>query len=339
MKLKIHTLEEKPEYKKQTISLLEEAFHYNNENSIETDFNLLLNKVNDNNCFILLSESKELIGHIGVLKRDIYINKKKYTLTFFGCIVISEKYRGKKLFRPFFQNILEKFADSSLHILWSDKNYIYNKFDFFEAGRIIQTSSNLSLNPIIDGYEKTYFKKLSKLEFSQVKELYKNQWNTSHNKFISPQRDLNEWELIKDIDSINLYIKKMGNKISSYFCVNKGMDLSGVIHEYCSNEKNNHQEQELSEYCLWTPKESLLKINSSILYAAFYKVGNKIKFSELVSSMTNDLISIKEITKESIIYDYNNNTLKTSHDIFLNKILDPSVSDGKTLYFSGIDSI
>ena len=107
------------------------------------------------------------------------------------------------------------------------KNYI-QKFGFKSFGKIFWANSHRPLLEIPKGYSKTGFTKLTEKEFNEIKSLHLESY-----KNISFDRDFDEWDEIKNINSMDLFIKKNNEgEIKSYFIRGKGMDLQGVIHEY-----------------------------------------------------------------------------------------------------------
>lgn len=260
---KIYSLEKKYEYLDRVISLIENSFQYSSKNSFAIDFAPLLSKRNLKNCYIIIDENtKKLAGHVGTLPRVIGNNISETKIVMIGGVAVDRNFRSLGLLKKLLTFIFSSEQNASLYLLWSDKNKLYEKFDFYEYGEIIQTNQR-TFNPN-DFPEFTCFKSS---DLSLVEDLYMN------NDLISIKRDTNDWKDLQKIRSINLYIS---NNKKEYFIMNKGQDLSGIIYEYSCSKKTL---EKLSAYKLWSCRKNqddlIFSKKSFSIFMSLIKIANQ----------------------------------------------------------------
>ena len=174
--LQLISLDKIPELKAQTIQLIESEFGYVNPNSFEIDFAPLHTTNNLQNCWILYDEkNQKVIAHIGLLPQKIFIRNQEYPIIFLGGIVVGKQHRGKGLFTILMRHIIEKYSRScAFFLLWSDKQELYKKFNFFSAIAQIESIPQNNFNYFLKkhNFVKTIFRDLSYKEKSQIKKLY-----------------------------------------------------------------------------------------------------------------------------------------------------------------------
>lgn len=327
--MKYTNLAEDPVYYKDTIKLIEEAFDYSVENRFDIDFYPLMEINNHSNCHIITIDD-EVVAHIGVLVKTINISNECFQVAMYGGIAVNKEHRGKGLFKELFHKILKKYKQSALHLLWSDQLDMYESFGFFPA--IEQIEYNQSLDDAIE-FQAKKLNDLTPEELSKLKEIYNN------SKEIRINRTDTDWEILKGITSADLYIKRTNSEISNYFFMNKGEDLDGVVIEIgdlCDLE-------EIVKYGItWSPI-NFSNDDVDHLYAAVIKVGDYKIFSKFVHNFSNELITIKEISEQSITFSFDTNQYELSHGEFLTGIFGPSqfdeLSGCSPIYISGLDSI
>ncbi|RPJ76379.1 MAG: GNAT family N-acetyltransferase, partial [Alphaproteobacteria bacterium] len=221
------TLAQNPEYFEEVIGLIEEGFHYNESFHYEKDFAPLVDPLNFENCFLYIDkETNTVAAHLAVCIRTLVKDEIETQVALVGGIVTSKKHRGKKLFGNLMNHALSTYENKvSLYILWSDLEVIYEKFFFYRTGGIIETGKgNLSSSEKPAGYGKTKFASLTEKDFDRVRFLYQT-FNEKY--FFTLKRGERDWAIIKDMNSIDLYIKKNHlGEIIKYFCINKGRDLT-----------------------------------------------------------------------------------------------------------------
>ncbi len=335
------TLAHFPDFFEETIKLIEKEFKYPSHQSFLTDFYPLMGPLNHQNCHILIDEDK-VIGHIAVKERNLSYKGVKTKVALIGAIALNEKYQQQGNFTPFFNNIIERYSnDNSLLLLWSDLKPLYNRFKFYEAGGVIQTGKKKLLNENLStDWIKTNFKSLSPTELDEIKRIYQNQ------DLLTLERSENDWDLIKEITSASLFIKKDNNKISSYFIKDKGNDLNNIIHEFASIDNDIiSATQDLSDYMLWLPEKYNSTFNKKdILYGAFFRIADIQKLSFFLSALTNDQLSIFGHKDDMIQVKYINAEFDFKAEDFITGIFGPNpISEFSdilpAIYIAGLDSI
>lgn len=327
--MKYTNLADCPVYYKDTIELIEKSFDYSKENSFDIDFYPLMSKSNQKNCHIITIEN-QVVAHIGVLEKSITVNNKIYPIAMYGGISVDENHRGKGLFKSLFNEILQLYKEKALHLLWSDQLEMYQSFGFHAA--IEQIEYNQSLDDATE-FEPTKLNTLSDDELNNLKEIY----NSSNE--IRINRSDNDWEILKNITSSDLYLKRKNNIITNYFFMNKGEDLNGVVIEIGCLEDL----EEIVKYGVtWSPI-NYSEDNVDHLYAAVLKVGDEKIFSEFIHNLTNELIVINQISENSIKFSFDNNKYDLTHAEVLTGVFGPGqfdeLKDCKPFYISGLDSI
>lgn len=327
------TLKDLPQKREETISLIERAFDYSSINSFETDFYPLMRTENASNNYILI-EDNIVIGHIGVLYKSLVINEKSFLIPMLGGIAIAENYRGKGKFKPFFKEVLAKLEDSPFSLLWSDKIDLYKSFNFY---------------PCIEQYEYTgsedldnpnFIKmKLSQLTDNELLELESIYNQASELRYTRTQDD---WIELKYITSSDIYIKRDNKKITNYFFMNKGEDLTDIIYEYGLLEDI----EEISTYgILWSPWSFDVddEEHKSLLYAAMLKVNNLERFQQFISLYTDEMIMVNSAKDQEVQFTFEEKKMKLSEADFVQGVFGPNkfeeLENTKKILISGLDSI
>ncbi len=275
--MKYSNLKNSKEYVEKTINLIENAFNYTKEHSFNTDFYPLMKESNHKNCHILI-DNDVVVAHIGALTHQLKVKNKIYSFTMFGGIAVSDKYRGKGLFKKLFNEVIHKYQDQAFYLLWSEKTQMYEKFDFYPCGQLNQYESNFNNS----SYTQSNFKELSKDDLKQIKNLY-----NSENE-LRPIRKEKDWNELASITSTDLYLKKEDNIIKNYFFKNKGADLTNIIHEY------GNAREELTAYgSLWTPKN----LNLTPIYLNAFLLKPGAEFKDFIFNYCQ--IEIEELTENS----------------------------------------
>jgi predicted acetyltransferase len=342
----ISSLAENPEYYDDVIALIEKEFHYEKPFSFATDFAPLVNPNNFANCYIVIhQESKKMVAHLGVLPRVMVKNKIEMPIIMIGGIVTEKSHRGKNLFRTLINHACETYKNkAALAFLWSELQDIYEKFSFYRAGGIIETGKNVITNDKIPpGFIKTNFSELSLSEFGEIKKIYQS-FNEKH--FFTLKRSAQDWSVIREMNSIDLYITKNSHqKIESYFCYNKGKDLTCIIHEIGTLEDNYHELiNSLSPYKVWLPEtEKKFFINKEVLYSSFVKILNRKFLHEFLYLVTNTDLAL--LSQEGAIeLSFRGDTFELQEIDFIEGIFGPNPLEefeflGLSPYITGTDSI
>jgi predicted N-acetyltransferase YhbS len=334
---KIFPLSEKNSCYEATIRLIEKSFQYKKPNSFEIDFAPLIDKSNHQNCFILIDENENVLAHIGVKERFLTLGNKKYSITLLGGIAVDEARRGEGIFQTLFQDVLaEKRSDTTLFLLWSDLEKLYNKFGFHLCG----TQFEISKTKVKSSFTKTTFSSLSNDEKKEIKTLFTNSFAKT---YLTPERTQADWDLIQKVTSADLFIRKNGNAISDYYFMNKGQDLPEVIYEYGSQGELTTLLEEISAYGkVWIGKDLLASEN--LQYQCFMSPGDTRLFTQFIFELTNQQFAIRNINlmKQEVFFDFNEETLSLELPDFLRGVFGPGAFEEievPSLYISGLDSI
>ncbi len=327
--MKYTTLKDSPEFFENTIHLIEEAFEYHAPNSFAQDFYPLMNKNNHNNCHILVDGDK-VVAHIGSLTRKLKVKEKLYPFTMYGGIAVDMSYRGQGIFKTLFQEVLELNEHTTFHLLWSDKLDIYKPFGFFPCINQFEYQPQLSETKF--HIKECKLKDLSEQEINQLKKIYES------SEELRPQRNNTHWNELKAIHStdLNLIYTKNEDNFSNYFFLNKGQDLTGVIHEYGYIDEDVLKL--LQNYgVVWSPKQ--LSEDPSTLYASLFKIGNNKLFKQFIESYSN--IQIESLSDE-IQFTFKGESYSFSPSDFLQGVFGPGRFKELNipyLFIPGMDSI
>jgi predicted N-acetyltransferase YhbS len=344
--LVLTTLAKNPEYFKEVILLIEEEFHYSEGLQYEIDFAPLVNPLNFENCYLYIDQSTNaVVAHLAVCEKVLIKNGTKINAFFIGGIATQKEYRKQNLFKSLMNHALEVHADNAgLFILWSDLENLYEKFSFYRTGGLLETGKrNFSASERPTGYEKTKFSELSETDFERVADLYKD-FNEKH--FFTVKREAKDWSIIRTMTSIDLYIKRHLGTIDRYFCVNKGRDLTNIIHEIsCKEEEFLKTLNELKTFKTWLPETELQKLpESEVYYTAFIKLGSVEKLNAFLKGATKGSIIIESMDNLKVYFTYINKEYEASRKDFMQYLFGPKplkefADFNLSLYIAGTDSI
>lgn len=328
--MKFSNLKESPQFLAKTIKLIEESFEYEKQNSFEVDFYPLINEKNLSHCHILLEE-ETVIAHIGAQIRTINLENQKYPITMYGGISVDKDHQAQGHFTKLFQHVLRQYSSSCLHLLWSEKLELYQKFNFHPAIELNQYPYHKSDELPSDEFkvEQSYLIDLDSKTLEQVKKLYLNSTELRLN------REKNDWENLIHITSAQLYLIYKNDELHNFFIKNKGQDLTDIIHEY--GFIDNEQKKIMCSYgTLWS---SLDLKSEAKLFAALVSIGDKEKFKAFIHEYID--FRITQIDKDvSFIYKDENFLLSTKE--FLQGVFGPgrfAEISAPPLFISGLDSI
>ena len=342
------TLSQNPEYFEEIIRLIEEEFHYSDEYSFEKDFAPLVNPLNFENCYFYIDrKTNTVISHLAICIRTLVKQDSKIKIAMIGGIVTHKKYRGIHLFKSLMEHVLQSHQEGvALFILWSDLEGLYEKFHFYRTGGLIECGKrNFSASERPSGYQKSKFSTLTEKEFKSIVHLY-SAFNEKH--FFTVKRDDKDWSIIKDMNSIDLYIKKnTSGEIEKYFCINKGRDLTNIIHEIsCEKIEDYHLLlKELGSFKLWLPETEIEEINDrEIFYTAFMKLGSMSRLNKFLKKISNKELELINMDEESVTFKFQEKTFEVTSKEFLQNIFGPKPLEefrayGLSIYIAGADSI
>lgn len=331
----ITTLKAAPHLQKATLSLIERSFHYQSPNSFEVDFAPLIDESNFHNCFIITDESEKVIAHIGVCERKI----GNFTIAMLGGIAVDEAHRGEGHFQELLQEVMaEKRSDVAFFMLWSDQEKLYKKYGFYLCGTQLEIAQTQSAK----SFSQTKLHSLSEKQLNEIKQLYKNSFASI---YTTPERTEDDWELLKKISSTDLYIKEVNGEIASYFFMNKGQDLQGIIFEYGSKKPISILINEIAAYGkVWIGADFVP--STEMQYQFFLAPADKRIFAQFIAYYTSDKIVIRDTNpmKQEVYFEFNDELLSLETEDFLRGVFGPGIfeeieADIKPMFISGLVSI
>lgn len=320
------TLSENPEYFNEVITLIEKEFHYDSNMSYEKDFALLMDPLNFENCYLYVDqETNQVVSHLAVCPRTMVKNNFSIRVGLIGGIATVKEYRGRDLFKNLMNHaLLEHSKECGLFILWSEITGLYEKFSFHLSGGLIETGHAVfSSNDKPVGFNKTTFKDLSDIDFEAIRNIY-SQFNEKY--FFTVVREEKEWSVIKEMSSIDLYIKKNSDGIlEQYFCINKGRDLTNVIHEIgCLPDHYLSLIKSLQKYRTWLPESELsLSNNKDIFFTAFMRLGNFEILQSFLKGISNEEMELYSLTGDLISFRFSETEYQVSQKDFLQFLFGP----------------
>ncbi|MGZ3788336.1 MAG: GNAT family N-acetyltransferase [Bacteriovorax sp.] len=342
------TLSSNPEYFEEVVRLIEEEFHYSKEQCFEKDFAPLMDPLNFENCFLYIDrENNSVAAHLAVCPRHMIKNNGQLNIALIGGIATHKKHRGKNLFKGLMNHALSTYKDKvGLFILWSDLENLYEKFSFYRTGGLIETGKrNFSASERPSGYEKTKFSSLTDKDFNTINALYSH-FNETY--FFTIKRDNRDWSIIREMNSIDLFVKRnSSNEIERYFCVNKGRDLTNIIHEISCRNSNEYSLllKELESFKMWLPETESDKFpNSDIFYTAFIKLGSLSLLNSFLKEITKGQLNVQKTENNQVVFEFENKQYEASHKDFLQYLFGPKPlkefeSFKLSPYIAGLDSI
>lgn len=304
-----------PDYYEEVLHIIEQELNYSSSYSYENDFNLLMNSNNWENCFLIFSD-KKLVGHIGVRELNLTLNGFSLPVLFLGGITIRKEFQGRGIFKNAFEEILNKFKNQhALHLLWSGHQDLYKKFHFYEVGQIFQTGNESFLN-----LQSFLHRKLNTLK-REEQEFIQKCYQKTFSKCVKVQRTPQDWEMIFQISSIDVYFQRRDQEYISYFFVNKGQDLQDIIHEVGAVDDQCLEIlfEEIEKFKLWVPTLKHHQASSTTLFLAQVRIENMTLLNDWLEKLNQTKLDPRE-------------SLETNtNDLFQNKNLQ--------FFIPGVDSI
>ena len=240
---KIKTLADSPEYFDQVIHLIEKNFGYILPHRYFIDFYPLMNKKNHEHCFLLMKD-QELVGHIGVKTHQIAYDQFDFKASLLGGICIDEKYQGQGIFTPFFAEVMKRYHDSAMMILWSDKHELYQKYDFDLAGVQYCYMGVDQVHP-----DEKNLNELNDFEWKKIQRLFDK---VLKEDVLHIKRNESDWDDFRQMSSVKALLFYENNELIGYALKNKGMDLGGIVHEYIHLDPRKNLDNVLNWGTLWS---------------------------------------------------------------------------------------
>jgi hypothetical protein len=278
--------------------------------------------------------------------RVIVKDNQKMNIALIGGIATAKEHRGLDLFRNLMNYALEKHSqECGLFILWSEITGLYEKFSFYLSGGLIETGHSIFLpSDRPTAFEKTSFPELSDKDYQCIQHLYST-FNEKY--FFTMIRSEKEWSIIKQMNSIDLYLKRNSKGvIEQYFCVNKGRDLSNIIHEIgCHPDQYIALTKELQKFKTWLPESEIsLSANKDIFFTAFMRLGNKEVLNLFLKEISRRSLVIDSIAGKTVHFSFKAQAHQCSEQEFLQYLFGPKpLKEFESFilspYITGTDSI
>lgn len=264
-------LKKVPQYYNEVVQIIEKELGYTPANHFSDDFLPLMEANNWENCYVIFKD-QEVIGHIGIKPTTFSFNEIELRFALIGGICLKEKHQGKGYFKEVFPQILnERKNEFALFLLWTGEAQGYQKFGFYEIGRMIQTGEYNFDNSL------RFFARKLNLLSSEEKEYIKTSYQHSFRNHFKPQRSAHDWEVFFRMPSVDVYFKRRSDKFLSYFMINKGQDLTQIIHEIGSHDHNEFIQlcHDLNKFKTWLPDNMGHESSqSTFLFLGVFKLGN-----------------------------------------------------------------
>lgn len=332
------TLKESPSLIEETLGLIEKSFHYKKPFSFKTDFAPLMDPSNHHNSFIFTDENNKVIAHIGMKDKILRVNGRDHVICLLGGIAVDEDRRGEGIFRSLMEDVIsEKRSDCAFFLLWSDQEKLYKKFGFTLCGPQYEYEKTDGKN----SYEKTSYASLSPQDKGAIHYLYEKSFSQM---YLTPVRNAEDWDLIAKTTSADLYIKRDKQRVLSYFFMNKGQDLTGIIYEYGIQEKiEDFVKEARSVGTIWTGMP--VAENNTQQFQFMLAPADRKLLAGFIKDYTGGRFELRDINliKGEAFFDFEDETLGLEIPEFLRGILGPGsfeeLGNLTPLFLSGLDSI
>lgn len=330
-------LKESPSLRAETLALIEKSFQYQSPFSFEQDFAPLMDPANSHNSFVYTDESGKVVAHIGAKEKIVRLGKSEHTICLLGGIAVDEAKRGEGLFRSLMEDVLsEKRSDCAFFLLWSDQEKLYQKFGFTLAGA--QYEYGKSGKP--DSYLKSTYSSLSEADKKSLRSLFENSFART---YLTPLRTEEDWKIIERMGSADLYIKKKGEELVSYFFLGKGQDLTGIIYEYGFTGNLEDFTPEIRAYgTVWTGTPVAQENTQQFQF--MLAPADRNLFTSFIADYTKAFL-IREVSlmKGEVFFDFGEETLMLEIPEFLRGVFGPGafeeLGEIRPLFLSGLDSV
>ncbi|MBP5296361.1 MAG: GNAT family N-acetyltransferase [Bacteriovoracaceae bacterium] len=278
------TLAQRPAWRPAVTQLIEDAFKYQAPYHFAEDFYPLLAPENAAHNYLIL-QGDTLIGHIGIRLVDLAYGAQQVPAAFLGGLAMRQDYRGKGIFKAALAHVLQLYEQQvGLFVLWSDQAELYAKFNFWQAGLVLQLGEggDPAAALLRDGWRKYIPRDFSDPLGRQIPPLY-HAWAQ---EFIFVKRTISDWKMLAKITSAYFLVhpaeRENANpqeaKIDAYCVIGKGFDLGHVIHEIGGQPTQLAPwVRHMQNYKLWLPGSTLWQQRypeAKPLYTGLLRRGN-----------------------------------------------------------------
>jgi hypothetical protein len=233
--------------------------------------------------------------------------------------------------------ISEKRSDCAFFLLWSDQEKLYKKFGFTLCGSQYEYGQEKGEH----NFEKTKYATLSAQDKGAIQFLFEKSFSKN---YLTPKRNASDWEMIGKTASADLYIKREQQRPVSYFFMNKGQDLTGIIYEYgYQNEMEKFVSEARKVGTVWTGTP--VSDTNTQQYQFMLAPADRKLFAAFIQDYTKGQFELRDINliKGEAFFDFNDETLGLEIPEFLRGVLGPGtfeeLGDIAPLFISGLDSI
>lgn len=308
-------LKTNPELLNASISLIESSFHYQKPFSFKKDFWQFFETDNLENCKVALYDNQVIST---IFLRPVTFNYQSIEVNsfFIGGISVTQEFRGKNIFKNFFNTVLDNYKHkAALYFLWSEKEDLFQKWDFYNFGVIYEKSSNET--SVIEFNE-------TKIDSNKLLQLYTD----SYQNYIKPVRTIKDSEKILTHTTSTILEKE-----KSICFRGKGMDLKNIIFESYPQKMPYYPQNSI----IWSLEQTDEVI---VRYMGMMKIANFDLYNQFLKSISLNQIS----TSDNYNIVLNGESFDVSPIEHIQGIWGPNFFEETkaiipTIYISGLDSL
>ncbi len=268
----------RPQARAAVEEIIEEAFKYQAPYKFREDFYPLLAPGNAAHNHLIL-QGDTVIGHLGVRLVNLVWATCKIPVALVGGLAIQKAWRGQGLFKAAFNQVLQLYEKQvGLFILWSDQAALYAKFNFWQAGLVLQLGEKTNLIPALI---RAGWRKYTPYDFrdplgQQLPALYQRYAKN----FLAVERTAADWQTLAGIKSATYLVHPTSaSLIDAYVVIGKGFDLGGVVHEVGGDEAGLAEFlSHWQNYKIWLPGTKKWQQQFPLakpLYTGLFRRGNE----------------------------------------------------------------
>ncbi len=192
------------------------------------EYPLILNPQSARSSLCIFS-GEQVVAHTNIWLRELKhaSNNDTHLIALIGNVASHPDHRGQGYIRQLLSTAAEiaLSQDANAMVLWSDLLQFYQNLGFTSNGREIRYSFTRSDRLKASGVQKMAHQNLSDRDLeAMLKKRPKLEWNLS--------RSVQEFRSLLNIPNSELFIRRRGSQILSWFTIGKGSDMAGVIHEW-----------------------------------------------------------------------------------------------------------
>ncbi|NUM87985.1 MAG: GNAT family N-acetyltransferase [Bdellovibrionales bacterium] len=214
------------------VSLVSEAFHYPEGQSISRDFPLLFAEQNVSNLWVETDEKGAIVAHAGTYSGLLKVEGEEISVAGIGGVFCREDHQGRGLATQLIERCCEslKARGAVLAFLWTGEHAFYRRSGFELVGRQWMIHAPVALAKkmadeaaglkveILEGVPRHEFL-VESLKMLEAQPLGWKRTEAAHRTLLTSAgcRVFSAWE---------------GNALSAWMVIDKGRDLQGYVHEW-----------------------------------------------------------------------------------------------------------